>query len=170
MEGEKMLSKTTILGLTFIAGCGLAGCSHGSSSSGTANKSGATELASRTAPAGISCAALTAAKASEVLHASITLTVDTSAGDGESNCTYTYSTGGVARAYVVVGPKAEQAYEAMKNGVTEPSDVAGVGDKAFDSGQGFCAIQRDHYVAVIGTTPGDETGKRRLAEAMLAAL
>jgi hypothetical protein len=77
---------------------------------------------------------------------------------------------GRARAYVVVGPEARRTYEAAKRGVTEEIEVTGVGDNAFDSDQGFNAIQGDHYVGVIGATPKDPTGKRRLAVATLAAL
>jgi hypothetical protein len=169
-EGENMYSKEVILGLSIVAACGLSACNRGPASGGTTNSGAVTTAAAQPPATIVSCAALTAEKASEVLHANITLTVGTSDGNGESNCTYTYSTGGAVRAYVVVGPEAERTYEATKGGVTQPTDVSGVGDKAFDSDQGFNAIKQDHYVGVVGTTPGDQTGKRRLAEAMLDAL
>jgi hypothetical protein len=113
---------------------------------------------------------LTAAKASAVLNTTVTLAVDTSGGNGQSNCTYTNSSGAKARAYVVVGPDAQQQYGATKDGTTQPTDVAGIGDKAFDSDQGFGAIQGDHFVSVIGGIPGDPTDRRDLARAMLSAL
>jgi hypothetical protein len=119
---------------------------------------------------GVTCGALTAAKASTVLGTTVTLAVDTSGGSGQSNCTYITGSGAKARAYVVVGPDAQHQYGATKDGTTQPTDVAGIGDKAFDSDQGFGAIQGDHYVSVIGGIPSDPTARRDLAQAMLSAL
>jgi hypothetical protein len=119
---------------------------------------------------GLNCGALTAAKASAALGRTVTLVVDTSAGAGSSNCTYANSDGAKARAYVVIGSAASQQFEATRDGTTSPTDVSGVGDKAFDSDQGFGAIQGNHFVSVIGGTPGVPNGQRLLAQAMLTAL
>ncbi len=161
---------STLLGAVF-AGFVLTGCKPSDPSSAHAQQVPAAVAATHVAQAtGATCAALTAAKASAVLDSTVTLDVSVGDGDGRSTCTYTYSQGAKVRAYVVVGSDAKQQYEAMKSGVTDPTDVSGVGDEAFDSGQGFGAIQGDHFVTVIGQTPGDESGKQKLAQAMLAAL
>jgi len=116
------------------------------------------------------CARLTAQQASSLLNSAVTLTVDTSDGNGRSNCTYTRAKGGTMRLYVVVGADAKQQYGAFKDGVTVATAVSGIGDQAFDSDQGFGAIQGDHFVSAVGNSPGDPTGRRRMVQAMLDAL
>jgi hypothetical protein len=122
------------------------------------------------AASSVTCARLTAQQASTVLHALVTLTVDTSGGAGRSNCTYTNVRGGTVQVYVVAGADATQQYDAIRERETRPNPVSGIGDQAFESDQGFGAIQGDHFVYVVGATPRDPRGRRRLAEAMLDAL
>jgi hypothetical protein len=116
------------------------------------------------------CSALTAAKASTALNTTATLVESRADTDGQSFCTYKFKKGGTARVQVVIGSDAESQYDALKGGVTDFTAVTGVGDKAFDSGQGFGAIKGDHFVAVIGRLPGDADSQKKLAQAMLAAL
>lgn len=129
-----------------------------------------TAASASTAASYETCGRLTAQQASAVLHKTVTVAVDTSAGDGQSNCTYTIATGGVVRLYVTVGADAKRQFQATKDGLTEPHAVSGIGDQAYDSGQGFGAIEGDHFVAAVGNSPADPTGRQRLVQAMLVAL
>ncbi len=110
------------------------------------------------AASSVTCDRLTAQQASTVLHALVTLTVDTSGGAGRSNCTYTDVRGGTVQVYVVAGADAKQQYDAIRERETRPGPVSGIGDQAFDSDQGFGAIQGDRFVYVVGNTPRDPEG------------
>ncbi|MGH2512837.1 MAG: hypothetical protein ACRDGQ_09140 [Candidatus Limnocylindrales bacterium] len=127
------------------------------------------------APAGLAtCAALTAAAASAVVGTSVTASApDTSDGDGQSNCTYTAASGQTFRVYLTVGSDAAAKFNAMRSGVTDPTDVTGTGDLAFTSGQGVGALKGDDFASVIGQVPGDDDSSSvslKVAQAMLDAL
>ncbi len=144
----------------------LGGCKPSPTTSSACPGAGATSPAG----ASVACAALTADKASAALNVKASLVESKADADGQSFCTYKFGGGGTARIQVVIGSDAQAQYDALKNGVTDSTDVAGVGDKAFASGQGFGAIKADHFVSVIGGLPGDANSQKKLTQAMLAAL
>jgi hypothetical protein len=169
------LNKHASVLLAGVLLCGLpGGCKPSQTSSVSSSSNAASPSAVAVEPASasgsIACAALTAAKVSAALNATASLAESKNDTDGQSFCTYKFSKGGTARVQVVIGSAAESQYEALKSGVTDFTEVTGVGDKAFDSGQGFGAIKGDHFVAVIGSLPGDPDSQKKLAQAMLAAL
>jgi len=160
----------TVLGAV-LASSIFAGCTPSDSSGASAQATPAASTAGSVLPGNsATCAVLTAAKASAVLHSTVTLKVATGKDDGRSICTYTYSGGGWVEVDLATVADAQQQYEAAKSGAPAITDVSGVGDKAFDGPLGLGAVRGNHFVRVVGPTPGVQLGRQKLAQALFAAL